>query len=339
MKESKLKSILTKPTIDESMDQNIRDSLLDIESHSEKMTCKSSDIPRMHMLDNKFLGYRFSKVAIIIFAMIIIGTGTVLAANLRVKSYEHKMDFMTKEKLYREYGIDVDNPPLYDEDIIKKSFGADNKLRSLPRDSKGALFEINDDGHYVFEDGSTVVPIYLPDPDRHEKAKKSGDDAFAELGYPNILPTHIYDNYLLEADGITCFELTKGGHTYKWLMTCFYKDGYESGDFTSQTIWVNFSAMKESVKDMTTTLIDDYSSEDDYIYSTYISKGGILCSIEESIHAGNISANIVFDSDTIGNGHLMLEFVGFRNRMNEIEEILDTLPLIEDMVEALDIED
>lgn len=243
------------------------------------------------------------------------------------------MNIMTKDEYYRESGIDVDNPPLYAEDIIKKSFGAGNKLWSLARDSKGNLYEINDDGHYVFEDGSTGVPVYLPDPDRHEKAKRSGDDAFAEIGYPNILPTYIYDNYLLGPDGITSFELTIDRHTHKWLMTCFYKDGYESGDFTSERIWVSFFAMKDSTKDMTTTLVDDYRTEDDYIYSTYITKGGILCSIKESIISGNITVEIVFDSDTIGNGHLSLEFVGFRDRLDEIKGILDTLPLTEDIVE------
>lgn len=38
MKESELKRILTKPTMDKSMDQRMRESLLDIESHSDRMS-------------------------------------------------------------------------------------------------------------------------------------------------------------------------------------------------------------------------------------------------------------------------------------------------------------
>ena len=61
----------------------------------------------------------------------------------------------------------------------------------------------------------------------------SGDEAFAELGYPNLIPSYIYDNYLLSEKGHICVENNRDGVTQKWLITEFFTDGYETGDFSA----------------------------------------------------------------------------------------------------------
>ena len=54
---------------------------------------------------NTYLEYKFSKVVVIILALVLIGGGTVLAAGFYVKSYPHKTKIMTEEKAYTELGI------------------------------------------------------------------------------------------------------------------------------------------------------------------------------------------------------------------------------------------
>lgn len=339
MKEIDLEKILTRPTTDETMDQKITDSLLNIDMNSGDM---DSNIKNNSRSNNFNKSFRLSRVAVIVMALIVIGTGTVLAAARHfVKSYPFKMDIMTEEEYEEKIGDVPSVEDMYGEDTIRKHFGGGNKMMAsvpLLKDPDGNLLEvkeINDEGYVVLADGSTYKPVhefYTPDPDRHEKAKKSGDESFAEMGYPNLVPTYIYDNYVLGEKGFCNFERTKDGYTYKWSMTEFFTDAYDTGDFTSETIWVNFSAAQQSTKNATSTLIDDNRTEDDYAYSTYTTKGGVLISISEHI-GGNIIAHIVFDSDTIGNGFLSIEFIGFSGKMDKVKEILDTLPLTEDNID------
>lgn len=339
MKENNLKRILTKPTTDETMDQKITDNLLNIEMSSGDMDSNIMNNP----ISNTFSkSYRFSRVAVIVMALIVIGTGTVLAAARHfVKSYPFKMDIMSEEEYKEKIGNIPSVEDMYGEDTIRKNFGGGNKMMAsvpLLRDPNGNLLEvkeINDEGYVVLADGSTYKPVhefYTPDPDRHEKARISGDESFDEMGYPNLVPTYIYDNYVLAEEGFCNFERTKDGYTYKWSMTEFFTDAYDTGDFTRETIWVNFSAAQESTKNTTSTLIDDNRTENDYAYSTYTTKGGVLSSISEHV-GGNIIAHIVFDSDTIGNGFLSIEFIGFSGKMDKVKEILDTLPLTEDNID------
>ena len=329
MKERDLRKVLTKPTTDETMDQKITDSLLNPDLN---------DMNSNKMYSRNIKSYRFSKVAVIVAAFIIIGTGTVLAATRHfVKSYPSKRDVLTEEEYIQKYGSALNVEEIYEE-VTKKYFGPGNKKLTLPRDSDGNLLEVTDDGYVVFPDGSSYKPIYelyTPDPDRHEKAKKSGDEAFAYMGYPNLVPTYIYDNYVLGEKGFCIYETTRDGYDKKWTMTEFFKDAYDTGDFSSEVIHVTFSPAEHSTKNSTSILVDDNTTKDDYAYSTYTTKGGILCSLSKHVD-GNIIADINFDSDTIGNGHMMIEFIGFSNKMDTVKEILDTLPLTEDIVDYQD---
>lgn len=342
MKEIDLEKILTRPTTDETMDQKITDSLLNIDMNSEGMNSNKENSSRNVL--NK--SYRFSKVAVIVLALIIIGTGTVLAAARHfVKSYPFKTEIMTEEEYIEKYGSALNVEEVY-KDAIKKYFGPGNKMAAsvpLPRDPNGNLLEvkeINDEGYVVLADGSTYKPVqeyYTPDPDRHEKAKKSGDESFAEMGYPNLVPTYLYDNYVLGEKGFCNYEHTRDGYTYKWSMAEFFKDAYDTGDFSSEIIYVNFYATEQSTKNSARILFDEEWSEDDYVYSTYTTKGGVLCSLSEYV-GGNITTDIIFDSDTIGNGCIMIEFIGFSDQMDKVKEVLDTLPLTEDNIDFQNID-
>lgn len=339
MKESDLKRILTTPTTDEAMDKNITQSLLNIESDMDDNTNRGDYNTDSRNLFKK--GYRFSKVAIIVFALAIIGTGTGVAAGIYyTKSYPFKMEFMTEEEAKRELGSKGEESLLHGEETIRESFGGGNKKISFPWANNEDVSEISDDGVVIFNDGSTFVPPYIPDPERHEKAKISGNDAFDVLGYPDLLPSYIYDNYVLGESGFVCNDLVGEDYNCKWLFAEFFEDAYDTGAF-DETIWVNFHGMDVSTENLRGILIDDNTSEDHYEFSTYTTEGGILCSIREH-YLGSITVDIVFDSDIIGNGHLMLEFFGFRSdeQKEKIKEILETLPLSDELIDFqnLDIE-
>lgn len=344
MKESDIKRVLTTPTTDDAMDQNITDALLNIDSHTDKSNNYKANARTRYLANNKWLRYRFSKAAVIILALVLIGTGTVLATGLYVRSYTHERKVITKDEYYKETGIDIDDLSLYGEDIIKKSFGAGNKMISPLRDPQGNVYEITDDGKIIMDDGTIIIPLYVPDPDRYEKAKKAGDDAFAEFGLPNLLPTYLYDNYILGESGFTCFESTQDDATHKWLMGEFIMDGYNTEDFLSERIWMSFSSSEISLKNQQSILVSNNWTEDDFIYSTYTTKGGVLCTISElniesiTDTAGHINVDIVFDSDTIGTGHLLIEFIGFKDKMDKVKEILDTLPFKEESIEVQDMD-
>ncbi|NLK86137.1 MAG: hypothetical protein GX279_01420 [Clostridiaceae bacterium] len=68
--------------------------------------------------------------------------------------------------------------------------------------------------------------------------------------------------------------------------------------------------------------ITDDKSDKDFIHSGYTTSNGVQCSVVEEI-GGNTSAHIFFKIDTIGNGEIMFEFIGFE--MDKIKEILDTV--------------
>lgn len=324
MKENELRRILTKPTIDMDMDRRVEDTLLNCETDIYRKDNIDRYSHKKYPLYNKGLSSRFSKVAVIGLLLIIIGTGTVFAANYFVRSYNHKIKFITEDEY--EPGT-----PLYGEDTIRTYFGGGNKLIALPRDDEGNLYQINDEGLIIMGEEEIRQPLYLPDPERHEKARKSGDEAFAEIGYPNLIPSYIYDNYLLNEKGHICYENNRDGVTQKWLRTEFIMDGYESDDFFSETIWIEFFPYDVSVDKVTSVYTEEVGTEEDFIFSTYTTKGGILCSIQENVARGNnITAHILFDSDGIGNGSLMIDFHG--TDMDKVKEILDTFPLTEDMI-------
>ena len=88
-----------------------------------------------------------------------------------------------------------------------------------------------------------------------------------------------------------------------------------------------FNPSETSQKNAKWVHIRDDVNEDDYIYSSYTTQGGIICSIIEDLTSGNIIVYISFESESMGNGSLMIEFINME--MDNITEILETIPLTE----------
>lgn len=326
--EDKLKEILTKPVMDQSMDQKIAVHLLNYDANLDKKNYKASWMRNGYLFTKNVLHYSILRIAIAVFVLAIVGVGTVLAAGFYVKSYPTEITIMKEED------IDFDKLKSSINNTIKKSFGTGNKRIGVLRDNNGNVLEIDEDGYYTFEDGSKFLAPFIPDPNRHENDRKSGDDAFAEIGYPNLVPTYIYENYLLEEGGFAYTEMTyEDNFTYKSIYAAFFTDAYnDTGDFDNEDISIQFNPSETSTNNAGIIYLENNDHKYNHSYSSYTTIHGILCSIDEDVDQKNVTVHISFDSETIGNGRIMLGFN--RLEMDKIKEILDTIPLTEDMVNS-----
>jgi len=330
MKESELKKILTKPVMDQSMDQRITDSLLYHEANADKKNYKVGWMRTGYLFSQKALHHSISKIAIAVFVLAIVGVGTTWAARSDVKSYSTDIKTMTEEEIDEEEILYPDP-----EKTIKKRFGTGNKMIGLVMDHNGSIREIDDDGYYTFEDGSKFLAPFIPDPNRHDNDRKSGNEAFAEIGYSNLIPTYLYENYLLGEGGFVYKEETLSNNvTYQSIDASFFQD-YIYNDFL-EAIYIRFTSSETSVKDPASIFIVDNDSDYNYIYSSYTTKGGILCSALEVEEMNSVMYHINFDSETMGNGSMSIEFINME--MDKIKEILDTIPLTEDNADSQTIE-
>ncbi len=326
MKENEFIKIITKPIIDSSMDQTIANSILHHDTNANKKNTRARWMQTGYLFSQKALSNSISKIAVAVIVLSLVGAGTVWAAGIYVKSYKSEIQIMTEDEVdvIKDDIISLDR-----ENAVKKYFGNGNKLIGPAIDMNGNILEIDEEGYYTHEDGTKVPASYIPDPNRYENARTSGDEAFAEMGYPNLIPSYLYDNYILETDGFIYAEFPES--SYKEIMVEFLTDAYNGGDFYEENIWVTFSPSETSVENPQSIYRLNYD-EDDYITSSYTTKGGINCSILEDKVTFHIIAEINFDSETIGNGHMMIEFVGME--WDKVTEILNTLPLTEDNVDS-----
>jgi len=330
MKESELKKILTKPVMDQSMDQRITDSLLYHEANAGKKNYKVGWMRTGYLFSQKVLNYSISKIAIAVFVLAIVGVGTAWAARSDVKSYSTDIKIMTEEEIDEEELLYPDS-----EKTIKKRYGTGNKMIGLLMDHNGNIREIDEDGYYTFEDGSKFLAPFIPDPNRHDNDRKSGNEAFAEIGYSNLIPTYLYENYLLGEGGFVYKEETLSNNVnHQYIDASFFQD-YLYKDFT-ESIYIHFTSSETSVKDPASIFIVDNDDENNYIYSSYTTKGGILCSALEDEENNSVMFHINFDSETMGNGMMSIEFINMK--MDKMKEILDTIPLTEDNADSQTIE-
>ncbi len=303
MKESELKKIMTTPVMDETMDQNIAEALLNYSTDS-------------NMKSRRIIKSNLPKIAAAILVLVTLGTGAVLASSYFVRTYLNDIEIKSAQEL----GIDLDEQvsDLYGDDTVKKHFGAGEGMVSQLKYKNGGATVTNEDGFYVFENGSRLVAPGLTGSDRHENARISGEDAFVELGYPNLVPSYIYEHYILDDSGFICYENETDNTVNKWLMARFS----DSADYLSKLIYVTFIPRESPVKGEGNIYFTDDKTDEDFIHSGYTTKNGVQCSIVEEI-GGNINAHIFFEIDTIGNGEIMFEFDGFE--MDKVKEILDTV--------------
>jgi len=307
MKENEFRAIMSKIDTDSSTDRKITEQLLNYQGIS-KLDYTIMKRNRQSILFFIKRGKQYfanvSKVAVAIVLLTIVGTATAwAAASYFAKSYTVDIQVKTVEDI---------KPLLKDfEYSTSKTFGAYKNERTIYTDPSGNVFDSDIDG--ILRDGYgnalAVKDVYDP--------VKSGNEVFAVLGLPNLVPTYLLDNYTLDPSGYSYTE--QEATEFKCVRALFWH-GMKAVD-------IAYEPIKDSENSNTSTYIIGVGELDtsNYIKSTYITKSGLICNILDLQDELTISAEIHFESNTLGEGSYILSFT--KIEMDEIEAILDSIPI------------
>jgi hypothetical protein len=293
MNEKKFNDVILKIDTDASMDQKIKQKLLTYEVNTgliHPLKCPTSSLKKMfHAINFRAI----SKVAAVVLILTIVGTATAWAASYIFKSYSAELEVVPEVE---HHMATVKEVTIYGE-------GHKNERRTI-RDSDG-----------------NVIESYGPE-DPKDDDIKYGDQAFAALGLPNLIPVYLYDNYLLEEGGYQYIEQKNSENTInKSIKAGFFTEN------TSKYVFIDFNPSDSSTEESTILYADDASNKESFHTTTYITEGGLICNIIDNIQDGydTISASIFFDSESLGNARYLLSFSNIK--MDEIETILESIPI------------
>lgn len=291
MKESEFKDILSRINTDTTMDQQIVDNLINYEASSNH-TFQAKWLSNLNTTKNdKKLLSKISKSIAAVVLLAILGTTTALAASY-LKSYTAEFEVVPETEL---------GPPA--DTLVRKEFGEGHKNETKT----------------TYDSAGNVIEFIGPEDPNHDDVKY-GNEAFAEIGLPNLIPTYLYDNYLLEEGGYIYVEqLRQDGFIMKKISAGFYQG--DSGKY----VFVDFLPSDQSSNYGIIAYLDSELSTKDFITSTYINKGGLTCNLVENSKHGIVSSTILFDSETLGNATYGISFTNIK--MDEIEAILDSIPI------------
>lgn len=329
MKEKEFKELLMQSRMDDFMDKKIMNNLLSYNTDDNSLEAEEQNSYKYRKLV-KFA----TKAASVVLVLFVIGGATAWAAGLLVKTYPVDIKTVTEkelEKLNEEKKVNIDEY-LANREI--KRFGDGNKMKGPAYDTEGNILKRDEYGNLYYTDGSIIES----EPDqwglgRIEKDKKNGDEAFAEIGLPNLIPDYIYENYKVAEGGFVYSESNIDGKPYKNVMVSFFPE-YTSPEFSNLTgndlrtllkkrIWFTITPVDRPVEN--TYVYLTIVGEDSGKTYSYTTSSGILCNIRED---GNIIVFINYSSEIYGNGQIMLEFSQYT--IDEVKAILDKLTLIED---------
>lgn len=287
MKESRLKEAMHNIDSDASMDQRITEKLI----HYNTTPHQSRKIPVFSFLP---------KAAAAVLIFIILGTTTAFAAGYFIKSYKVKYSHIQ----------------LSDEILDKltpvkaiKSFGSGHK----------------NEYKTTYDPEGNVTSCIQPE-DQDKEDMKYGDEAFAYIGLPNLVPTYLYDHYLLTEGGYKYAE-TKldDGTVLKQLFASFF---YVK---SSKRVYLQYFPSETSTKNLLNYLTDNTRKKSDFINETYTAKSGLICNLRKDKKNNLISVTIQFDSNSIGNASYYLCFCDIQ--MEEAKDILDSIPVTEKVIQ------
>lgn len=291
MKNEKIKKIISNIDTDISMDRRITDHLLNYQeltdiTHNKALSQRNNNT----LLFNQAL-HNFTRTAAAILLFTIFGTTTVLAANYLIKSYTADLEIIPEVEL---------SPP--QDSTMKQHFGTGHKNETrITRDAEGNILETQ-----------------IPEDPKNEDIK-FGDEAFSKLELPNLIPTYLYDHYLLGEGGYLYTAYSHDGNISSQISASFFNVD------TDKQVYLYFHPSKTSTKDNTMTYMTNEFKEEDLITSTYVTEGGLTCNLVENEKYGLIDATIIYDSEQLGNATYFLDFVSIP--MNEVKAILDSIPI------------
>lgn len=161
---------------------------------------------------------------------------------------------------------------------------------------------------------------------KHESTRqyfREGEDAFAILELPNLIPIYVIDNYYVNNDQFTYKETkNEDGSISKEIYATFYDNNAQA-----KRVDISFSPTLTSTKESGITMI----TEANITTYDYVTKSGLQFSIAEvdgeQDYQDSIIAFLYFDSETLGHGTYTLNFDEIE--IEEIKMILDSIPLDE----------
>lgn len=291
MKNEKVKKLFASIDTDRSMDQRITDHLLNYQEITDNKHNKTlSQLINCIFFYHQTL-HRFTRLAAAIILITIFGTTTVLAANYLIRSYTADLEIIPE--------VELGQPQ---ESTVNQRFGTGHKNESrIVRDAEGNILE-----------------AHIPEDPNNEDVKY-GDEVFSQLGLPNLIPTFLYDNYLLGEGGYLYTEYSHDDNRSAMISAYFFSVGND------KQIYLYFHPSKTSTKDNTMTYMTNEFKEEDLITSTYVTEGGLTCNLVENEKHGIIDATIIYDSEQLGNATYFLDFVSIP--MEEVKTILDSIPI------------
>lgn len=289
--DDRIKKLFNNIDTDPSMDQRITEQLMNYP------TARDSRLnAAWYYIKNSFISrnsalYSITRIAAIIILITFLGTTTVLATNHLIMTYKADMAIVPEE--------DFDSPPEY---TVKEHYGTGHpNSTTITKDAEGNIIETKPE-------------------DPNGEDKKYGDEVFKRIGLPNLIPSYLYEHYLLGEGGYLYIESPNDdGSPYREISAFFY--AVNSG----RKVYVYFSPSDASTKDRTMTYMTDRLAKD-YVTSIYTTSGGLLCNIVQDKIDGLIGATIYFDSEKLGNGAYFISFDSVS--MAEVEDILNSLPIM-----------
>lgn len=297
-----IERIDTKP----STDQKITEQLLNYDASSKQPAQLFSSEKRLCHLPY------ISKIAAACILIALFGTTTAIASNFFLKTYHVDINFKSDKAK-----DDPHKNPFHNrsKEYKTKYFGRGPRVF----DEKGNLItsnkkETTDERGNIYDDtGLGTNFVYNP--------QKSGEEAFKVLGLPNLTPTYLYDNYILDQNGYMYMKSENKGTIQKKLAVEFIT---HQTDTNSKFVYIEYYPNENDKSPKTSTyVVDDDPSL--YSASTYTTKGGLICNIVSQKNSDDISAQIEMKSDTLGSGTFLISFSHID--MDEIKVILDSLPI------------
>jgi hypothetical protein len=284
VKEKRFNEILQSIKPDSAMDQRIINRISNYESSNTENNLSDKLV---WMFSHKVVHSNVFKTAAAFVMLIILGTTTALAASYIIKSYTVK-----------EYNV------IPEPDYSK---ALDRTITSYGEGHKNVT---------VYQDGKLIEK---PE-DTNKEDVKYGDEVFALLGLPNLVPTYLYEHYLLEEGGYKYIEgKCSDGSKYKQISAGFYCLG------ATKYVFIDFIPSEDSMKDTEITFANNDLLKEDLKISTYTTPGGLICNLSEDDNSDLITAHVIFDSEVLGNAEYLLSFTHID--MEEVKKILGSIPI------------
>lgn len=290
MKENDFKKVISSLAPDASMDQRITEKLIHYEFNTNKANQLLQVDHSFSIKNSLTLIHKLPKIAVAILILVVVGGTTAAAVGYFLKSYPAEYRIVS----IKDYDLSTESETIH--------FGEGHKnVTTTITDAEGNITERT-----------------IPEDPNHDDVKY-GDEVFQKLELPNLIPTYLFDRYLLTEGGYRYIEhRLSDGTTSAEIAASFFTVG------SSKHVYIQFMPCDISADDAVLLVSNDVL-KGGYKKSTYTAKNGLICNMIEYDNESIIDATILFDSDKLGNAMYFLCFTDIQK--DEAKAILDSIPI------------